>query len=94
MSEPAEVGAEVFGPEDLEPAPWEEAAAKRARWDKLLVVVACTALGIWVGGLVALGACAAPMVFRLAPAPFSGYAMGAAFERFDSIAVACSLCAL
>jgi hypothetical protein len=37
--------------------------------------------------MVALGACAAPFVFRLTPAPYSGNAMGSAFARFDQIAL-------
>ena len=37
--------------------------------------------------MVALGACAAPLVFRIVPAPLSGDAMGAAFARFDRIAL-------
>ena len=36
---------------------------------------------------MALGACAAPLVFEMTPAPFSGDAMGAAFARFDQIAL-------
>jgi hypothetical protein len=94
MSESSEAGSEVFGPDDLEPAVWEKKAAKQAGRDKVLTIVACCALGTWGGGMTALGVCAAPMVFRLAPAPFNGYAMGAAFERFDAIAVACALCVL
>jgi hypothetical protein len=50
-------------------------------------VVAVVALSIWVGGLVALGACAAPIVFRVVPAPLSGDAMGAVFRRFDALAI-------
>jgi hypothetical protein len=49
---------------------------------------------LWLGGMVALGACAAPFVFQLTPYPFSGQAMGAAFARFDSIAIGCSVVAL
>jgi hypothetical protein len=37
--------------------------------------------------MIALGACAAPMVFRIAPMPYAGDAMGAAFARFDHIAL-------
>ena len=49
--------------------------------------VAVVALSIWVGGLVALGACAAPIVFKVVPAPLSGDAMGAVFRRFDGLAI-------
>ena len=48
-------------------------------------------MAIWVGGLVALGACAAPIVFRVVQAPLSGDAMGAVFQRFDGIAIACGV---
>ncbi len=51
-------------------------------------------MAIWIGGLVALGACAAPIVFRVVPAPLSGDAMGAVFRRFDGIAIACAVVVL
>src|SRR5882724_11543705 len=57
-------------------------------------VVAVLALSIWVGGLVALGACAAPIVFRIVPAPLSGEAMGTVFRRFDAIAISCAVIVL
>ncbi len=56
--------------------------------------LAVVCLGIWVGGLVALGACAAPIVFRVVPAPLSGDAMGAVFRRFDQVAIACGVIVL
>ncbi len=87
-------GSDVFSAADLEPPEWELAALRRARIDRAATTVAVTALGVFAGGLVALGACAAPMVFRLAPYPFSADAMGAAFQRFDAIAVGCALVAL
>ena len=49
--------------------------------------LAVLCLGLWVGGLVALGACAAPIVFHVVPAPMSGDAMGAVFRRFDQVAI-------
>ncbi|HMJ52785.1 MAG TPA: DUF4149 domain-containing protein [Polyangiaceae bacterium] len=57
-------------------------------------IVAVMALAIWIGGLVALGACAAPLVFKIVPAPFSGEAMGAVFRRFDMIAMSCAVVVL
>jgi uncharacterized membrane protein len=57
-------------------------------------IVAVMALAIWVGGLVALGACAAPLVFKIVPAPTSGEAMGAVFRRFDLIAITCAVVVL
>jgi uncharacterized membrane protein len=56
--------------------------------------VAVMALAIWIGGLVALGACAAPLVFKIVPAPTSGEAMGAVFRRFDVIAISCAVVVL
>jgi hypothetical protein len=56
--------------------------------------VAVVALALWVGGLVALGACAAPIVFSVVPAPLSGDAMGAVFRRFDAIAISCAVVVL
>jgi putative copper export protein len=57
-------------------------------------VVAVVALSIWVGGLVALGACAAPIVFKVVPAPLSGDAMGAVFRRFDGLAIGAAVVVL
>ena len=57
-------------------------------------IVAVIALAIWIGGLVALGACAAPLVFKIVPAPISGEAMGAVFRRFDGVAISCAVVVL
>jgi len=57
-------------------------------------IVAVIALAIWIGGLIALGACVAPLVFKIVPAPFSGEAMGAVFRRFDIIAIAAAVVVL
>src|SRR5687768_10213665 len=65
-----------------------------ARIEKAAAIVAVIALGIWAGGMLALGVCAAPFVFQLTPHPHSGQAMGAAFARFDFIAIGCSVVAL
>lgn len=73
-----------FTEADLAP---ERGDTRRVVLERLAVVVAVLAGGVVVGGLVALGACAAPFVFRLTPAPFSGDAMGSAFARFDQIAI-------
>ena len=62
--------------------------------EKRAAIVAVMALAVWIGGLVALGACAAPLVFKIVPAPFSGEAMGAVFRRFDGIAIACAVVVL
>ncbi|WP_437742309.1 DUF4149 domain-containing protein [Sorangium sp. So ce302] len=76
-----------FSEADLAPSPEERAASRRSLIDRVAASVAALAAGAWVGGIVALGACAAPFVFRLAPAPFSGDAMSAAFARFDQFAL-------
>jgi hypothetical protein len=91
---PKAPGDEVFSEADLAPAEWQVRAKRRARIDRGAAAVAVIALGAWLGGLVALGACAAPMVFSLTPYPFSADAMGAAFARFDRIAIGCALVAL
>ncbi len=66
----------------------------RARIELGAAVLAILCLAIWVGGLVALGASAAPIVFRIVPAPLSGEAMGAVFRRFDAIAISCAVVVL
>lgn len=82
--------SETFSESDLEPSAEETANKRRDVAERAAVVVAVLAAGLIVGGMLALGACAAPMVFQLTPAPFSGNAMGAAFARFDRIAIGAS----
>lgn len=86
--------SDTFTEADLAPDPEEQSAARRAIAERAAATVAVLATGIYLGGLVALGACAAPMVFRITPAPFSGDAMGLAFARFDQIAIGASVLAL
>jgi hypothetical protein len=76
-----------FSASDLEPSDEERRDERLALVDRLAAAVGALAAGLWVGGMVALGACAAPFVFQMTPAPFSGDAMGAAFARFDQIAL-------
>lgn len=85
--------SETFTEDDLRPSDDDVARARRDRADRAAATVATIAAGLIVGGMVALGACAAPMVFQLTPAPFSGNAMGAAFARFDRLAIGAT-CAL
>ncbi len=59
-----------------------------------LVTLALVALGLWMGGMVALGAIAAPVVFGMVPAPTSADAMTVVFRRFDKLAVACVIVVL
>jgi len=87
-------GDDVFTEDDLAPSDEERRARRRAIVDRVVTAVACVCLGSWAGGMVALGACAAPFVFELTPAPLSGHAMGAAFARFDTIAIGCAVTAL
>ena len=98
MSDEIKPGEDVFGEEDLEPSDEHGADARRPPQrmygDRAATTIAVTALGLWAGGLIALGACAAPFVFELTPYPFSGKAMGAAFGRFDTIAIACGVVVL
>jgi hypothetical protein len=84
-------GEDVFTEADLEPSDDERRAVRRALLHRGAATVAITAAGLWMGGLIALGACAAPFVFKLTPHPLSGYAMGSAFARFDGIAIGCSV---
>jgi uncharacterized membrane protein len=76
-----------FSASDLEPGDDDLGSARRSLVDRVAATAAVLAAGVWVGGMIALGACAAPFVFRLTPAPYSGDAMGSAFARFDSIAL-------
>ncbi|MCL2448650.1 MAG: DUF4149 domain-containing protein [Polyangiaceae bacterium] len=52
--------------------------------------LALLAIAVWLGGLLALGALAAPVVFRVAPFPASADAMTMVFRRFDLVAMACA----
>ena len=59
-----------------------------------LVVGPIYAIGVWLGGLVALGAIAAPVVFAIVPMPASADAMTVVFRRFDLVAMACAAVAI
>lgn len=86
--------SETFSESDLEPSPEERSRLRASLIDRVAATIAALAAGLVAGGMIALGACAAPAVFALAPAPFSGNAMGAAFARFDKVAIAASCVAL
>jgi putative copper export protein len=47
-------------------------------------------VALWLGGLLALGAIAAPVVFSTVAMPASADAMTVVFRRFDSVAMACA----
>ncbi|MFO0756564.1 MAG: DUF4149 domain-containing protein [Byssovorax sp.] len=85
---------ERFTEDDLRPSDEERAAALRDKIDRAAAIVAVLATGVWIGGMIALGACAAPFVFEIVPGPLSGYAMGSAFARFDKIALGASVLVL
>jgi hypothetical protein len=57
---------------------------------RTLAVLALIAVAVWLGGLTALGAVAAPVVFSMVPWPSSADAMSVVFRRFDSVAMACA----
>ena len=59
-----------------------------------IAVLELTVLAVWGGGLVALGAIAAPTVFGIVPAPSSADAMTVVFRRFDRVAITCAAIAL
>jgi hypothetical protein len=83
--------SETFSEADLEPSADERRARRVDVIDRVAATVAALSVGVVVGGMFALGACAAPFVFQLTPAPFSGDAMGSAFARFDQIAITLSV---
>jgi hypothetical protein len=53
-------------------------------------VVALLTIAVWLGGLVALGALAAPVVFSVVPLPMAADAMTLVFRRFDVVAMTCA----
>jgi hypothetical protein len=57
-------------------------------------VAALLALSVWLGGLLALGAIVAPVVFSLVSWPANADAMTVVFRRFDLVAMACAAVAL
>jgi hypothetical protein len=59
-----------------------------------IAVVQLLAVAVWAGGLLALGAVVAPIVFRVVPAPTSADAMTLVFGRFDAVAITCAAVAL
>jgi uncharacterized membrane protein len=57
---------------------------------KITTAVALLACALWLGGMIALGAIAAPAVFGIVPAPHSADAMTVVFRRFDKVAMSCA----
>jgi hypothetical protein len=56
---------------------------------RVTTAVALLATAAWLGGLLSLGAIAAPVVFAIVPLPTSADAMTLVFRRFDLVAMAC-----
>jgi Domain of unknown function (DUF4149) len=56
---------------------------------KITSTVALIATAVWLGGLLALGAIVAPIVFTMIPRPEAADAMTTVFSRFDLVAVGC-----
>ncbi len=54
------------------------------------VALAFLATGVWLGGILVLGAIVAPTVFREVPAPTSADAMTLVFTTFDKLAMTCA----
>jgi hypothetical protein len=59
-----------------------------------IAVIQLLSIAVWAGGLAALGAIVAPIVFRVVPAPTSADAMTLVFRRFDAVAIVCAIVAL
>jgi hypothetical protein len=57
---------------------------------RILSSAALLAAAVWLGGLIALGALAAPVIFSIVPFPSSADAMTVVFRRFDLVAMACA----
>ncbi len=56
---------------------------------RLTSTLALIAAAVWLGGMLALGAIVAPIVFTMIPRPEAADAMTAVFQRFDFVAVGC-----
>jgi hypothetical protein len=56
---------------------------------RLTSTIALVATAVWLGGMLALGAIVAPIVFGTIPRPEAVDAMTAVFARFDLVAVGC-----
>jgi putative copper export protein len=61
----------------------------RSNDPRLTTTIALIAAAVWLGGMLALGAIVAPIVFTMIPRPEAADAMTAVFQRFDFVAVAC-----
>ncbi len=84
----------TFPSAEIAPAPSSSASSSSSNshgaLGKIGASAALMAWALWFGGLVALGAITAPLVFRNVPAPFNADAMTLVFRRFDGVALACA----
>jgi hypothetical protein len=58
---------------------------------RVVSVVTLLAIAVWLGGLIALGALAAPVVFAMVSLPTAADAMTVVFRRFDVVAMTCGV---
>lgn len=86
--------SETFSEDDLSPSPEERARGRDAIIDRAAATIAVIAAGLIAGGMLAIGACAAPEVFRVVRDGSAGTAMAGAFGRFDKLALTASCVAL
>lgn len=87
-------GEERFTEEDLLPSEDEKRARRRGIVDRVAAIVAVLCAGTMFGGLIALGACAAPVVFSPQFQPLSGTIMGTTFARWDKFAASAGVALL
>jgi hypothetical protein len=57
---------------------------------RVVSVTSLLAIAVWLGGLIALGAIAAPVVFSSVPIREAADAMTLVFRRFDTVAMVCA----
>ena len=56
---------------------------------QISAIASTVVIALWLGGLVALGAIAAPIVFSVVSFPSNADAMTIVFRRFDTVAMSC-----
>jgi uncharacterized membrane protein len=61
---------------------------------RITASLAILASSLWLGGMLTLGAIAAPVVFHVVPAPTSADAMTVVFRRFDLVAMSAAVVVL
>jgi hypothetical protein len=73
-----------------------ESAESRTRrvLSAIASVIGALAVAVWLGGLIALGAITAPLIFANVSFPQSADAMTLVFRRFDTVAMTCAAVAM